>query len=435
MRPADDSLSEILFLLDIGDPPFGSSDLGLDQVLVLKLEEIALGVVARIGGKLAEACCGSGNLGEKILAVGIAVVVRRVHGRDDGIGVVLEELSLVGSIGLSAVFPQEEVALEGHLGPDADGEETAVVAVIHRGDVLDGVALEVELADLDGVAGVDTEHRTDTVVDGIVHEGKGTDLGGLADIHRIAAAAEDVIHIAGVERELADLDDIVVVAVEEACEVVCDLAAYHLDGTQFRGTAGMLDQAGVGRTSVELDAFKIDVAACGEVSGQLDLADDHGLGAVGTDLSVESDGAFGLDIADLVRRAREGQVDVISFGHEADQVGGVGHGDGRALLGPRPSVHAAARSAQVVKGQLVLGGRLEALEHRSRCLRFGGGEGELLLLASLDGHCGDMGDFKVVGDVGRPAQGDGRGRTVSHLKEEVVLDSPGGGASIEYRPY
>ena len=112
------------------------------------------------------------------------------------------------------------------------------------------------MADLDGVGGVDAEQRADTVVHRVVHEGDLVDLRGLADVERVTAAAEDPVHVAGIELEGADLHDIVVVAVEEAGEEVRDFAVDEDDALQDRGTARVLHDAGAGG-AVELDVLEV----------------------------------------------------------------------------------------------------------------------------------------------------------------------------------
>ena len=197
MSLVDDILGQVFFFLDICDPPFGCANLLGGKVVVGELEEITLRVVARISLKLGKSSRGGGNLREEALSGSETVVVGCGQVRNNCVGVLLEELRPVGLTFafFTAVLIEEEIVLQDHVHSDTGSEEAAVVAVVHRGDILDRVVLEIESADLDGVRRVDVEHRADSVVDRVVQESEPVDLGGLPDVDGISAASEDRIHV------------------------------------------------------------------------------------------------------------------------------------------------------------------------------------------------------------------------------------------------
>ena len=240
MSSLKDTLSQVFLRLDIRDPPLRGTDLLGDEILVGKLEEIALGVVAGIRVEHRKSGSSSIDLGEEIDAFSIAVVVGSRKSRDYGIAVVLEQLAIVAGV-LSAILPEEEILLEGHVGGNADSEDTPVVAVVHHADALDGVVLEHEVPDIDIGVGIDTEERTHTIKDRVVDELEGAEIDGFAEIDAVAAVARDVVDLAGVEAELRNCRLGVVVAVgEQTADIGSDAAVDEADVADNRSRAGKL---------------------------------------------------------------------------------------------------------------------------------------------------------------------------------------------------
>ena len=64
--------------------------------------------------------------------MGVGIVAGSGESGNHDRGIVAEQLGLVGSglVGDAAVFPQEQVVLESHVGGNLDGEEALVVAVV-----------------------------------------------------------------------------------------------------------------------------------------------------------------------------------------------------------------------------------------------------------------------------------------------------------------
>ena len=65
--------------------------------------------------------------------------------------------------------------------------------------------------------------------------------------------------------------------------------------------SGVLDHAGLGCSTVELDAFGVEVAAVGQTFGELDLADDLGLGAVSGNLADQTNAGLGFGAGYFIR--------------------------------------------------------------------------------------------------------------------------------------
>ena len=438
MRAFHYVLGEVLFLLHEGDPPLGCTYLAGDEVLGAELEEVALGVVARVRCKHLEACgCGVDQI-EEVLALSVAVVVLCGEGGDYGAGVVLEELCPVHGalVLLAAVFPEEEVVLQAHGHGHAHGEDTAVVAVVHHADALDGVVVEDEVVDLGVLAGIDAEERTHSVIDGVVDELERSEVDGLADVEHVAAASEDVVDVAGVEAELADGGHGVVVAViEQTALVVCDAAVDELDASEGRGGAGSLvdDPAPVAETG-EGDALEIEALACVVEAVERERTVHHGAVAVCGEFTYEgeaggrddgTEGVGGAAVCEVVGTAGLG------CGHEL-----LGSGDGGVggTVGDGPGVHCSAGCAEVVEHELVLGGRLEAAHGRCGCGSLCVGKVELDCIAAGHGTGGDVGDFLIVGRFGRPLEGNRSGGPAGDLEEEIVLDRVGLEGTVIDRP-
>ena len=265
-------LCKVLALFYIGNPPLGGTGLCLDEVLVGQLEEVALGVVARILVKDLYACSLGADLGEEVLTVGIAVVVFcSSEGGLYGVGVVLEKLCPVsiGGIGtLATVFPEEEVVLEHHVVRNAHCKDTTVVTVVDDGHGLHGIVLEVDGSDLDFIGSVNAEQGTDTITHGVVHEPDRFNLGGFADVECVTAAAGDTVHVAGVKGEFANLDEVGGVSVEEARLEIGDFAVDELDGLNIQDTAGVVHDTCAG-IAVELDVLKVEGCIVGKTRSKL----------------------------------------------------------------------------------------------------------------------------------------------------------------------
>ena len=371
MSAFDDVLGEVFGLFDVRDPPLGSSGLRLDQVFIGKLEEVALGVVARVDGENLETCGLGAYLGEEVLAVTVAVVVL---GSGEGglncVVVVLEELGLVciGRVStLATVFPEEDVVLQDHAVGNAHGEDAAVVSVIHGGDVLHGVVLEVDGADLDGVGSIDTEERADTVPHGVVLEDDILDFRTLADIEGVAAGADDAVHVAGVEDEFTDLEHGVVVSVEETAQEVGDFAVDELDAGHFEGSAGMVHDTGAVVT-VELDVLEVEVGIIlGKVGGEFKHTHNHGLFTVRAKFAHDGEAAHGLCCSHAHGSVAVGEI-VLTSGQYGGLEFGLGGDDSLGSGGCHgPYVYCTAGGAEVEEGDLVFGGSLKAVD-RERCI-------------------------------------------------------------------
>ena len=416
-------LREVFFFLRIRNPPFGSTHMTFDEILGGQLEEVALGVVAGIHVHGNE----TGGLGrylrEEILALGIAVVAGGgPEGRDHGIGIHLEELAAVSVFtGLAAVFPQEQVVLQGHLMRDAHGEDAAVVAIVDGGDVLHGVVLEVDVADLDGVGSIDAEEGANTVVQGIVHEDNLVNLGGLADIHRITAAAEDAVHVAGIEFERANLHHVVVVPIEETGHEVGDVAVHEGDAAHDRRTSGVFHDTGTGG-AVKLDALEVENGILlREISRQLYLAGHDRLGTIGTQFALQREAGGRLGRTHGVTGLIVGQIVLTTANNGCLQLVGSGKNGGGTLLGHGENILGTAGGAHVEEGYLILGGSGEAFNSGLSGCTLGIRNGMLHGLAALHGNSLNLGHLVSVGDFRAPGKGHGCSRTGDDFREEVVL--------------
>ena len=408
MRLGHHLLGEVFGLLHIGNPPLGRTHLGLDEVLGCQLEEVALGIVARVHVHGNESGGGGGHLGEEVFTVGITVVPGSgAEGRFYRIGVVLEQLGAVGPVGLASVFEKEEVVLERHLMRDANGEDTAVVAVIDGGDVLHGVVLEIDVADLDGIGSVDTEQGADTVIQGVVHKGDFVDFRGLADIHGITAGTGDTVHVAGIELEGSDLHHIVVVSIEETGQEVGDFAMEEHNAVQNGRAAGVFHDSGAGH-AVKLDVLEVEVGTgFGEVCGEFHLALYHGLGAVGAQFTHEGEAGGRFGGAHGIRRIAVSEVEIATGGNGGLQFVGSGDGDGCTLFGLGEDIQGTAGCAHVEEGHLVLGGSGEAADGSGGGAGLGRTDFMLHRAAALDGNGLNFGHFFEVGHILAPGQGDG----------------------------
>ena len=428
-------LGEVLGFLHIGNPPLGSTHLTFDEVLGGQLEEVTLGVVARIHVHHLETGLGGRKLLEEVLAVGIAVVAGSVQRRKNGVGVILEQLGFVHNsfIRLAAVFPQEEVVLQGHLVGNTHGKDAAVVTIVNGGDVLHGVVLEDNLANLDGVGGVDTEQGTDTVVHGVVDESDFIDFRGFTDIERIAAGTRNAVHVAGVEGEALNLHDIVVVAIEETGQEVGDFAVHELDAANHGAATGVLHDTGTGCT-VELDVLEVQVGVClGQVGGEFHLTGNHGLLAVRAQFAHQGQAGNGLGRTHGVRRIAVCQIVFTTVDDRGLEAGLVGNRRSLTLLGLGPGVTGATGCTHVEEGNLVLGRGFQASD--------GGGSGRLLCggkffrhhFTALHRNGAELGHFLVVIGVLAPGQGNGVFRAAGDFQEQVVLYSVGLDAAVVHR--
>ena len=425
-------LGKVLGFLHVGNPPLGSTYLTFDEVLGGQLEEVTLGVVARIHIHHLEAGFGGGKLLEEVLAVGIAVVAGSVQRRKNGVGVILEQLGFVHNsfIRLATVFPQEEVVLQGHLRSYTDGEETTVVTIVNGGDVLHGVVLEGNLANLDGVGGVDTEQGTDTVVHGVVDESDFIDFRGFTDIERIAAGTRNAVHVAGVEGEVLNLHDIVVVAIEETGKEVGDFAVHELDAANHGAATGVLHDTGTGCT-VELDVLEVQVGVClGQVGGEFHLTGNHGLLAVRAQFTHQGQAGNGLGRTHGVRRIAVSQIVFTTVDDRGLEAGLVGNQRSLTLLGLGPGVTGATGGAHVEERDLVLGRGFQAFDGGGCGGSLGSAEFLFHGFAALHGNGLKVSYFLVVRSLVAPSQGNGGFRAADNFQEQVVLDSVGLDAAV-----
>ena len=192
-------LGEILGFLHIGDPPLGSANLSVNQILVCELEEVALGVVAGILGENLESCSAGVHLLKEGVTVCETVVVLCIQSGNYGTAVVLEQMAqfkplvlCILAFNARSILIEEEVVLQRHGSSDADCEDTAVVAVVDGGNVLDGVVLHDEAAALDitfvdGSVVTEAYQGTETVPDGVVLQLDGLYIGvcALAEVNAV----------------------------------------------------------------------------------------------------------------------------------------------------------------------------------------------------------------------------------------------------------
>ena len=436
----EDVQGEVLGLLHERGPPLGRTHLLVGDLAVgEEVEEAARGVVARIGIQ-----DGTASLAEREVVGEVddvaGIVLRQVvepvvlrgeaHvARRDVLGVGASEDGLAGEV-------QEQVVLEGELArSDLEAEHARVVRVVHEVQVLQGVVLEHELAD--GTR-VETDEGAHALPDRVVHEGELVHGRGLADVEDVAAhgaVGVDVVDVVAVVGHLTQ-HHVVAPLVDETLGVVRDhavLVGDVADVLVLHGTAVLvLDGETVtgrsegGGTAVELDAFEVQVGARRPVVGEMELAIDDRLGAVGTLLTEEREAVGDVQGPDFIRGAVHLQEDLRTGGLDGVQEGVRGGHFRRSVhVRRRPGIHLAAARGEIVEGEHVFRGRGQAAHRGDGRVDVGGGERHGAGGIFTRQPVFDPVHIDIVRDVLGPREGHAGGGTVGDFQEEVVLHREG----------
>ena len=431
---------EVLRLFHEGRPPFGSTDLLVRDFAVGKdVEEAARCVVAgiraqdgtggvglrEVGGEIADGTViPDGEVVEPVVGSRHAHVGRR-HVLDVGAG----QDGLPGHV-------QEQVVLEGEGSrSDLQAEYAGVVGVVDEVQVLEGVVLEHEFAQ---AACIEADEGTHALPDGVADEAQALDGRGLADVEHVAAhgtVGVDVVDVATVVQDIAQ-HHVVAPFIDETLGVVGDdavLVGDVADVLVLEGTAILVldgetetGRTGGGGTAIQLDAFEVEVRTGRPGIGEVELALDDGLGAVGGLFTVDAETIGDVQRLDVVRRAFHLEEDLRTGGLDRVQQGVQGrYGGGGTHVGRRPGIHLAAGGAEVIEREHVLGRSTQAVDGRGRSCDLTGAQRVAAQGIRAGETVFDAVHLGIVRDILGPIEGHGVRIAGRDFQEQVVLDGEG----------
>ena len=373
MGALDGGHCKILRGLDIFNPPLGSTYAGTSYLTASQNVELAgLCVVARVRGKCAATCLRNAEnaVEESWVAVPEPVVkcceiqVVTCH----ILGILPCENGLLRHV-------QEEVPLEAEaFRGGLEGNDAAVVRVVHEREVHEGVVLEHDLAHLR--VGIHTQEGTETVCYGVVDKHELGEFRSLAKVDTVTAygaVSIDVVDVAAVEAQLSNLHRLAPLIKESLGE--CANFAIPVDYAANRdsfpcGALLVLDEETAGLLgTVAHNALEIDVSVDKTV-GNVDASEDYRHGPVRSAFTVNLEALGCIETlckvgADAVWRALHLEEHVRTVGDTLGE-GGRSRDDRQALrIRHRPCHNLTAVCAGVVEHEVILGGRLETGD---RCL-------------------------------------------------------------------
>ena len=433
---------KVLRLLHIGSPPLGSAhllagDIGTGQ----DIEQSARSIVA---GRFVQ---------DRTSRLREREIIGEVSGRNVEEPVVGRRYAQVGSREVFGVgtrqdslprHVQEEVVLEREAaGFDLKAKDTAIVGIVHKAQVEQGVVLKRQGSD--GHVRIQTHEGTHTLRNRIVDEGNGLDGRGLADVKDITAHGTvlvDIQEVAAVVQDVAQHQGFAPF-IQETLGVIRNDAipiGNVADILSFLGSAVLVleGETETGRRcgrrrTVEGNVLEEQVLSVPGI-GDMEFTRQDGAVSVGIQLTDERETGGNIHCFDIIRRAFQFQVNLGTGSLDGALQGGQAvHRGKHRHIRSGPGIELTAGGTLEEEDELILGSRFQTGNDGS-----GGSDVvrrqvvSLFALLVAGQTIDDPVNVGVVGHFLAPGKGYGRCRTVRKFQEEIVLDGKGlDGLAIE----
>ena len=425
----------------VRSPPLGSTYAlsGNDRIRV-QVEQSGGSVVAGIVFQDGTASLGQGEVvGEvnhrTVITHGqaVEVVVGSGHAQIGG-GFVLGVGTLQDSLSAEV---QEQVVLEAEaVGDNLQAEDTGVVGVVHKVQVVQGIVLHLQGTQC---TGVEADEGTHTLGDGVVHKGEGVHGGSLTDVEHVTthgAVLVDVGNLAAVVEHIAQYH-IVAPFIHQALGVARDDAVLignvadvlALGGTAVLVLEGEAVSGGAqrGGIAVEFHRFKVQGRTGHPGVGYMEFTVDDRLGTGGILFTHDGETTCDIQGSNLIRRAFQLQEHLGTCGLE-----GVGEAVQavhlREAFGGRsgPGIHLTAAGAQVIEGKHILLAGIQAIHGGGGSGNFLGGKvvGCRSFIGTGEGYL-DAVHIGIIGHFLAPGQGNAGGGAGGDFQVQVVLHGKG----------